>query len=95
MKSKFEDPSDLDGFEDLTPEDQAKIKKAYEDGHVADEDIPDSARKPEADDDEDGEKPKKKVTKKKKAADDEDGEDKPKAKRAPRKKAKVSQSPTR
>ncbi|GJE86488.1 zf-PARP domain-containing protein [Phanerochaete sordida] len=74
MKTQFEDPEDLDGFEDLEDEDKARIRKAYQDGHVADEDIPESARKPAADDmdeDEDGEKPKKKAAAKgKKAKDD-------------------------
>jgi hypothetical protein len=89
MKKKFENGSDLDGYEDLKPEDQAKIDKAWEVGHVAEEDIPESARKP-AEDDDGEEKPKKKTaSRKKKNADaDEDG-DKPKPKRAPRKKAKV------
>lgn len=31
-------------------EDQKGVEKAYEDGHVADEDIPESARKPDGDD---------------------------------------------
>ena len=53
MKKSFESASDLDGYGDLTPEDAAKIDKAWEDGRVADEDIPESARKPD-----DGEKPK-------------------------------------
>ncbi|EIN08917.1 zf-PARP-domain-containing protein, partial [Punctularia strigosozonata HHB-11173 SS5] len=51
MKKSFEDPADLDGFEDLKEEDQEKVKQAYEDGRVAPEDVPESARKPEADDD--------------------------------------------
>jgi hypothetical protein len=78
MKVQFEDPADLDGFEDLNDDDQERIRKAYEDGHVADEDVPESARKPEADvdddDEEDDEKPKKKAAAKgKKAADDQPG----------------------
>lgn len=36
----------MDGFEDVGDENQAKIIKAFQDGHVADEDIPESARKP-------------------------------------------------
>jgi hypothetical protein len=101
MAEKFDSASDLDGYEDLSEADQAKISKAWADGHVADEDIPDSARKPEGEEEagEDGEeKPKKKraPAKKKKAADaeeDGDAEEKPKAKRAPRKKAQVEASP--
>jgi hypothetical protein len=85
MKKNFEDPAELDGYEDLKPEDQEKINKAYEDGHVADEDVPESARKPDADE-EDEEKPKKKAAPRKKKTDDDDGEEKPKKARAPRKK---------
>ena len=74
MKKSFEEADELDGFDELNADDQAKISKAWETGHVADEDIPESARKPEGDGDEDDEdeKPaKKKATKK--AADDEPG----------------------
>lgn len=66
MKKSFEEADELDGFEDLDDDDQEKIRKAWTEGHVADEDIPDTARKPskdeegEVDDDEDDEKPVKK-----------------------------------
>ena len=79
MKAQFDEADDLDGFEDLNDEDQERIRKAYEVGHVADEDIPESARKPADDadeDDEDGAKPKKKAAakgKKAAAADDKPG----------------------
>lgn len=53
MKKNFDSATELDGFDELPAEDQAKVEKAWEEGHVADEDIPDSARKPE--DEEDGE----------------------------------------
>ncbi len=45
-----------------SPEDQERLDKAWEDGAVADEDVPETARKPEKDgEDEDAaEKPKKK-----------------------------------
>jgi len=102
MKKNFEDASELDGYEDLRPEDQEKVNKAWEDGQVADEDIPESARKApnnnsggETDKDEAKEKAKKKkaaAAKKRKvekdaAPDLEDDEDeKPKKKRAPSKK---------
>ncbi|BGP53039.1 hypothetical protein JCM8202_004123 [Rhodotorula sphaerocarpa] len=50
LKADFEEPDEVDGFEELTPEDQEKFRKAYAQGHVDDEDIPDSARKePELD----------------------------------------------
>lgn len=38
-------PEIIQGFEKLTPEDQAKVALAYSVGHVADEDIPETARK--------------------------------------------------
>jgi hypothetical protein len=73
MKKQFGEASELDGYDDLIPEDQAKVIKAWQDGQVADEDVPDSARKPA---DEDGaEKPKKaKRAPAKKKADEDDGE---------------------
>lgn len=59
MKKTFEDATELDGYEDLRPDDQAKIVKAWQDGHVADEDIPLTARKPVDEEGEEKEKPKK------------------------------------
>ncbi len=77
MKKSFEAADELDGFEDLNEDDQGKIRKAWEVGHVADEDIPETARKPagEEDADEDEEKPKKKAAGKaaKKDTSDEPG----------------------
>ncbi|KIK65652.1 hypothetical protein GYMLUDRAFT_159512 [Collybiopsis luxurians FD-317 M1] len=88
VKAQHPEASDIDGFEELRPEDQDKITKAWEEGHVADEDIPETARKAEgeADEEEDEEKPKKKARATKKKGDD-DGEEKPKKARAT--KAKV------
>ena len=84
MKNLLEESSELDGYEDLRPEDQAKVVKAWQEGHVAEEDIPESARK--AADEEGAEKPKKarKTPAKKKAAesDGEAEEKKPKRKTA-------------
>jgi hypothetical protein len=79
-KKQLEVADELDGFEELGGEDQEKIKKAWESGEIADEDIPDSARKPEGGDDDAEEKPKKKraAPKKKDAEIGEDGEEKPK-----------------
>ena len=92
MKKKFEEASELDGYEDLNEDDRAKVTKAWVDGHVAEEDIPESAKKPEAEagdeDDDDDEKPKKKRAPKKKAG-DADGEAKEKPKRTRTTKAKV------
>jgi hypothetical protein len=86
MKESFEDPSELDGFDELPEADQQRVIKAYEDGHVADEDIPETARKPEGEEDEEEEeeKPKKKRASKKKA-DDGDEEKPAKAKKATKK----------
>ncbi|KAF8956286.1 hypothetical protein BDZ97DRAFT_1671792 [Flammula alnicola] len=88
VKKNFEEASELDGFEDLKPEDQARVTKAWEVGEVADEDIPESARKPEGEEDE--EKPKKAAkkapAKKKAAAAESDGE----APEEPKKRASTS-----
>jgi hypothetical protein len=53
--------------------DKAKVSTAWEEGHVADADIPDTARKPEGE--EAAEKPKKKATKKAAKKKDEDAEE--------------------
>ncbi|KAF8644006.1 hypothetical protein AX16_008722 [Volvariella volvacea WC 439] len=44
MKRSLEDPSDLDGYQDLKLGDQAKVTKAWQEGHVDEIDIPASAR---------------------------------------------------
>ncbi|CDR87782.1 uncharacterized protein SPSC_03518 [Sporisorium scitamineum] len=44
-KDGITDPADLDGFEDLIPEDQARVTRAFAEGHVAAEDIPETALK--------------------------------------------------
>ncbi|KAF9508129.1 hypothetical protein BS47DRAFT_1303166 [Hydnum rufescens UP504] len=69
MKKKHPEVEDLDGFEDLDDGFQAKIETAWQEGHVADEDIPDSARKgpDDTNEDEDDDK-KKKTASKRKAA---------------------------
>ena len=38
MKNSFDEADELDGFEDLNDDDQEKIRKAWADGKVADED---------------------------------------------------------
>ena len=73
MKQQFNEASELDGFDDLKEEDQGRVTKAWEAGHVADEDIPETARKAEGDEEE---KPKKRAPPKKKA--ENSTEDKPK-----------------
>ncbi|EIW77057.1 zf-PARP-domain-containing protein [Coniophora puteana RWD-64-598 SS2] len=87
MKNSFESADELDGYEDLKDEDQERIRKAWDDGKVADEDIPETARKPDngEEEEEEEEKPKKKRAPRKKKDEDEDDE-KPKkpAARKPR-----------
>ena len=63
MKKSFDSASDLDGYDDLNDDDKAKVDLAWENGKVADEDIPESAKK--ADDGEEKSKKKKASTKKK------------------------------
>ena len=87
VKKGSTDVEDLDGFENLKEEDQEKLKAAWETGHVADEDIPSTARK-DAGDDEEEEKPKKRASKKKKEVDEEDQEEE-KPKKARGRKPKV------
>lgn len=95
MKKSLNESSDLDGYEDLTPEDKLKVDAAWEAGHVADEDIPESARKPAGNDgEEDEDKPKKKAAPKKapakkKAGESGDEEPAEKPKKARAAKAKV------
>ena len=50
MKKLLKEPSELDGYDELKPEDQAKIIKAWQEGKV---DVPESARKHAAAGDED------------------------------------------
>jgi NADH:ubiquinone oxidoreductase subunit len=81
IKNSAENPSDLDGYEELNPEDKEKVNKAWEEGKVAPEDIPESAKKPQGDDEE-GDEEKKSKSKKDAAA---AGEDKPKRARSSKK----------
>jgi Poly(ADP-ribose) polymerase and DNA-Ligase Zn-finger region len=60
MKKSFSSADELDGFDELQPVDQEKVRKAWEDNQVADEDIPETARKAEGGDDAEEAKPKKK-----------------------------------
>ena len=83
VKKKFEDASELDGFEDLREPDRARVVKAWQEGHVADEDIPESARKPEGEEDKPEKAPRKASRKKADQSDGEDAEEeKPKKSRA-------------
>ena len=83
MKKSFSNADELDGFEDLQPTDQEKVRQAWDDGHVADEDVPETARKPQDDDEADEPKPKKKRVSTKK--DDAGEEAKPKKARTSKK----------
>jgi Poly(ADP-ribose) polymerase and DNA-Ligase Zn-finger region len=83
LKKTFSEASEVDGYDDLSSEDRKKLDNAWEEGHVADEDIPESAKKTTGEDDEEKPKRKKAATKKT----DEEGGDKPKKSRAT--KAKV------
>lgn len=66
MKKSFEDASELDGFDELTPEDQAKLTKAYEAGEIAEEDSRQEKKGGDDEDDEEEKKPKKKAAPRKK-----------------------------
>ena len=85
-KKSSDGAEDLDGFEDLSEEDQQKLKTAWEVGHVAEEDIPPTIKK---EDDEEG-KLKKRATRKMETEDEGEGEGEGKPRKARRKKLKVS-----
>ncbi|KXN88573.1 hypothetical protein AN958_07092 [Leucoagaricus sp. SymC.cos] len=44
MKKNYTQPSELDGFEGLSTIDKAKVTQAWKVGHVADEDVPETAK---------------------------------------------------
>ncbi|KAJ2915166.1 hypothetical protein MD484_g5246, partial [Candolleomyces efflorescens] len=48
LKVQYFKPSELDGYENLRAEDQAKIVKGWQDGHVDPKDVPLTARKEDA-----------------------------------------------
>jgi hypothetical protein len=84
LKKSFSEADELDGFDELQPADQDRIRKAWDDGHIPEEDVPETARKPEEADDADEEvKPKKKRASPKK--DDEGDVAKPKKARTTKK----------
>jgi hypothetical protein len=72
VKKSIGEAAEIDGYEELNDEDKARVVTAWEEGHVADADIPDTAKKPEG---EEAEKPKKKATKKASKKKDEDAEE--------------------
>ncbi|KAH7332895.1 zf-PARP-domain-containing protein [Rhizoctonia solani] len=68
FKNQFDAADDLDGFEDLNDGDKDRVRKAWAEGHVAEEDIPATARKDgdeEAEEEETEEQPKKRAPAKK------------------------------
>ena len=74
MKNSFNDADELDGFDDLQDDDQDRVKKAWEDGRVAAEDVPETAKKADGgDEDEDDEEEKPKKGRGKKKDDEESG----------------------
>lgn len=89
MKNQFSESSELDGYEDLKPEDKQKVDTAWKSGHVAEEDIPQSARKPIVEgEEEDRVKPKKTTARGAKKASNSEGEapaEKPKRSRKTKK----------
>ncbi|KIJ45019.1 hypothetical protein M422DRAFT_251674 [Sphaerobolus stellatus SS14] len=106
IASSLNSADDLDGFEDLKDEDKERVRKAVEEGKVADEDVPESAKKTDADGEEAEEKPKRKRAPPKKKAkkdedEDEDDEEEEKlkkkasAKKAPAKKAPAKKAPAK
>jgi hypothetical protein len=100
IKAKVGDSADaLDGYDDLNDDDKAKLQAAFESGKVAEEDIPETAKKAEGDEEE-APKKKRAAPKKKKAKkdddmdeDDEDEAPPPKKKRGPPKKAEEDAEP--
>ncbi|KAF8594934.1 zf-PARP-domain-containing protein, partial [Ceratobasidium sp. AG-I] len=81
FKNQFEQADELDGFEELNDEDKDRVRSAWAEGHVAEEDIPESAIKDKIVDGDDAEKPKKAAPKRKKVHNADDAEEKPKKKR--------------
>ena len=69
FKKSFDKADELDGFEDLKDADKERVRKAWEEGKVADEDVPGSAKRGSGDEQEEEEsKPKKKRAPPKKKA---------------------------
>ncbi|TFK28500.1 zf-PARP-domain-containing protein [Coprinopsis marcescibilis] len=86
VKKSIENAEDLDGFADLKPEDQAKIRKAWQDGQVDDADLT-ANQLPKTAEEAEEEPVKKKRAPKKKKADEEDDEEPEEPAEKPKKKA--------
>lgn len=84
MKKSFDEADKIDGFGELREEDRDKIRKAWDVGHVADEDIPETARfrEPNEDEDADGRKKRDNKGKAVKRAKVHDEADEPQQKKA-------------
>lgn len=95
MKERLDgDVEELDGFDELRDEDKDRLRRAFEEGKVADADVPPSAGKPAAGDTTEGEKPKKKraPAKKKTETEAEEG-DEEKPKKAPARRPRTKKVP--
>ena len=68
FKKSFSAADELDGFEELKAADKERVRKAWEEEKIADEDIPDSAKKGSGEEEEEEAKPKKKRAPPKKKA---------------------------
>lgn len=56
FRSSLSSVDELDGYEELKKADKDRVLVAWEEGHVADEDVPDTARKGAVDEEDEGEK---------------------------------------
>lgn len=63
IKESVGSASDLDGYDELKDEDKAKLDTAFEVGHVAEEDIPETAKGGDGEEDEEEEGTKKRKRK--------------------------------
>ncbi|KAF8576444.1 zf-PARP-domain-containing protein [Ramaria rubella] len=68
FKKSFDNADELDGFEELKAVDKERVRTAWTEGKVADEDIPESAKKGSGGEEEEEPKPKKKRAPPKKKA---------------------------
>ena len=82
---KISDPEAIDGFEVLHEDDKIRVATAVEAGHVAPGDIPESARKPEGEE----EKPKRARKATKKDEEGEEDDEKPKKSKARSSKVRI------
>ncbi|KAG6330430.1 hypothetical protein ID866_8659 [Astraeus odoratus] len=91
IKASLGNAEELDGYEELKDEDKERLRRAFQDGKVADADVPATARKPADEEAKEDEKPKKKRAPAKKTAEAEAG-DEEKSKKAPAKKPRAKKA---